>query len=242
VQAVVDPEQVRPGPDRHHDLLERAVARPLADAVDRHLDLSGAVADRLEGVGHRQAEVVVAVHADDDALGADVGDATVELGDPPPKSCGRAYPTVSGMFTVVAPASTAAATMSTRNSKSVRVASWGENSTSSVNDRASSTDRIGLLQDLVLGRLQHVLAVDVGGREERVDAVALGGRERLGGRLDVAGHGTGERGDDRRFAVVGLALGATWSLCGPRRVADDLGDGLHRVEVARGRPRRTRPR
>jgi hypothetical protein len=45
------------------------------------------------------------------------------------------------MLTVVAPASTAAATMSTRNAKSVRVASWGENSTSSVNERASSTAR-----------------------------------------------------------------------------------------------------
>jgi transposase-like protein len=40
-----------------------------------------------------------------------------------PKSCGNAYPTVSGMLTVVAPASTATSTTFSRKSCSVRVAS-----------------------------------------------------------------------------------------------------------------------
>ena len=37
-------EVVGAGAQRHHDLLQRGVAGPLADAVDRALDLAGAVA------------------------------------------------------------------------------------------------------------------------------------------------------------------------------------------------------
>ena len=51
---------------RHHDLLERRVAGPLADAVDGALDLTRAALDRRQRVGDRQAEVVVAVRAEDD--------------------------------------------------------------------------------------------------------------------------------------------------------------------------------
>jgi hypothetical protein len=46
---------------RHHDLLERAVAGPLADAVDRALHLTRAGLHRGQAVGHRHAEVVVAM-------------------------------------------------------------------------------------------------------------------------------------------------------------------------------------
>ena len=46
---------------RHHQLLERRVARPLADAVDGHLHLPGARAHRRQRVRDRQPEVVVAV-------------------------------------------------------------------------------------------------------------------------------------------------------------------------------------
>ena len=52
---------------RHHELLERGVPRALADAVDRALDLPRARLDGGDGVGHRQAEVVVAVDGDDGA-------------------------------------------------------------------------------------------------------------------------------------------------------------------------------
>ncbi len=48
----------------HDDLFERGVAGPLAEAVDRHLDLAGAGLDRGERVGRRQAQVVVAMDAD----------------------------------------------------------------------------------------------------------------------------------------------------------------------------------
>src|SRR5207249_2962339 len=54
----------RPGPDAHHDLFERGVARPLAEAVDRDLDLARAGLDGRERVRGRETEVVVAVNAD----------------------------------------------------------------------------------------------------------------------------------------------------------------------------------
>mmetsp|Transcript_13773 Transcript_13773/g.51560 ORF Transcript_13773/g.51560 Transcript_13773/m.51560 type:complete len:236 (-) Transcript_13773:332-1039(-) len=57
-----------------------------------------------------------------------------------PNSWGRQIPTVSGMFKVVAPASTTAVRIRHRNSGSLRPASSGENSTSShPNDRAYTT-------------------------------------------------------------------------------------------------------
>src|SRR5450759_3870108 len=54
-------------------------------------------------------------------------------------SSGVAYPTVSGRFTVVAPASTTASTTATRKFRSLRVASSAENSTSFTWRRARRT-------------------------------------------------------------------------------------------------------
>ena len=48
--------------EQHHDLLERGVAGALADPVDRALHLAAAGPHAGERVGHRHAEVVVAVH------------------------------------------------------------------------------------------------------------------------------------------------------------------------------------
>ena len=55
---------------RHDDLFERGVAGPLADAVDRHLDLARAALDAGQAVGDRQAQVVVAVGGEDHLVGA----------------------------------------------------------------------------------------------------------------------------------------------------------------------------
>ena len=55
---------------RHHDLLERRVAGPLADAVDGAFDLPGARLDARDGVGHREAEVVVAMDREDRLVAA----------------------------------------------------------------------------------------------------------------------------------------------------------------------------
>ena len=57
----------RPRAQRHDDLFQRGVAGPLAEPVDGHLDLSRAGLDGGQRVGRGQAEVVVAVDADDGA-------------------------------------------------------------------------------------------------------------------------------------------------------------------------------
>ena len=49
---------------RHHDLLERGVAGALADAVDGAFDLPDAGAHAGERVGHRHAEIVVAMRGE----------------------------------------------------------------------------------------------------------------------------------------------------------------------------------
>ena len=58
------------GVQQHHDLLERRVARALADAVDRALDLARAGLQAGEGVGDGEAEVVVAVDRQHDVAQA----------------------------------------------------------------------------------------------------------------------------------------------------------------------------
>ena len=70
VDVRVQPVDLRPGVQRHHHLFQRGVAGPLADAVDRHLDLPRAVLDRGQRVGRRQPQVVVAVRRDDHVLRA----------------------------------------------------------------------------------------------------------------------------------------------------------------------------
>ena len=64
VDARVAVVKILPGAQRHDDFFERTVAGPFADAVDRAFDLSGAVFDAGQAVGHGQSQIVVAVDAD----------------------------------------------------------------------------------------------------------------------------------------------------------------------------------
>ncbi len=68
-----------PGLQGHDDLFEGGVSGPLADAVDRAFDLPGAGLDGGQTVGDGQAQVVVAVGADDGS--ADVRDSLAERPD-----------------------------------------------------------------------------------------------------------------------------------------------------------------
>ena len=84
VQAEVVPARLH----GHHDLFERAIAGALAQAVDGALDLAGA-ADLHAGqrIGHRHAQVVVAMHRPDrlvavgHALAQRLDEVAVELGN-----------------------------------------------------------------------------------------------------------------------------------------------------------------
>ncbi len=60
--------------EARRDLLERRVARPLADAVHGRRDVLGAVERACDGVRRRKAEVVVAVHLDGDAVARQLHD------------------------------------------------------------------------------------------------------------------------------------------------------------------------
>ena len=69
----------------HHDLFERRVAGPLAEAVDRAFDLPAPGLDRGQAVGDGQAQVVVAVRADDGLV--DVRHVLLQVRDDAPKYC-----------------------------------------------------------------------------------------------------------------------------------------------------------
>ena len=56
---VFDPVQLL---QRHHHLFQRRVAGPLAQAVDRGVDVGRAAPSGGEGVGGRQTQIVVGVH------------------------------------------------------------------------------------------------------------------------------------------------------------------------------------
>ena len=72
---------------RHHDFFERRVARPLAQAIDRALDLPGTLRDGGQAVGHGQAQVVVTVSTQDRLL--DVGYVLLEVPEDRSELLGR---------------------------------------------------------------------------------------------------------------------------------------------------------
>ena len=73
IDAEVQPEIVAPGLDGHHDLFQAAIAGPLAQTVDRALDLARAAdLDAGERIGDSHAQIVVAVDRPDGLVG--IGD------------------------------------------------------------------------------------------------------------------------------------------------------------------------
>jgi hypothetical protein len=63
IDGAIQTKVVAPGFDGHHHLFQRAIASPLTQTIDGALDLSRpANFDPGQGVGHRHAQIVVAVH------------------------------------------------------------------------------------------------------------------------------------------------------------------------------------
>src|SRR5436305_15251924 len=58
-------EEITPRFEGHGYFLEGGIAGALADAIDGAFNLTGAGADCGEGVGDRQPQVIMAMHADD---------------------------------------------------------------------------------------------------------------------------------------------------------------------------------
>ena len=198
---------------RHHQLFERSIAGPLTDAIDGAFQLAGTIFDRLKKVGHRQAEVVMAVHRNHGLI--DIGNTAIDAGDQLTelRGCGIAHCVgnvdrggtgfdggLDHLMHVVG--ITAAGVLA------------GE--LNIVDERAGIGDHLaGDGEHLSAGFAQLVLEVDVAGGDEGVDAAVGGGGHSLGAGFDVAPGSAGQAADHR-------AIGG----------ADAGGDALHGVEIA----------
>ena len=58
----IDMEQILPGPNRHYDFFQRRITRALSETINGALDLARALGDSGERIGHRQSEIVMAMH------------------------------------------------------------------------------------------------------------------------------------------------------------------------------------
>jgi hypothetical protein len=196
---------------QHHDLLERGVAGPLAEAVDRALDLATALAEAGERVGHREPEVVMAVHR-----GVDVGQPGHESIELAPHGGVLVRHRVADRVGHV-------------DRRRALVECDLQHLGGELELRAGGVHRreldvvavllgvrdggAGLALHVLAGGLKLVLDVDVAGRDEGVDPGPLGVLDRVPGRVDVLEAGASEAADD-----------------GPVDLAGDCLDGL---EVAR---------
>ena len=181
-----------PDVEHHHDLLERAVAGPLADPVDGALDLAGARPHGGEGVGDGQAEVVVAVDADHRLRAGDCATSRATMrgelvrravadrvGDVDRAGAGRPRPPRDRAQVLDVRAGRRPRPRTRRRPRSG--ARGGPPAT------ASSRTWAGVFAACV--------QVDVAGGDEGVDAGAVGALERRGRARDVGVAGAREAGD-----------------------------------------------
>src|SRR5439155_8861086 len=190
----VNPGRVRveivAGLHDHHDFLERAVARTLADAVDGALDLPGAGLHRRQRIGHRKSQVVMAVHADNSAVAQRFDDAADQ----------RAILARSRIADRVGNVYRAGARGDHRFRYPFQIIRIGARAIfrrelDVIYITARQLDRgHGVIEHLFLRLLELVLQVDVAGRDERMDARAPGMLERSRGSFHVERAGTGQSG------------------------------------------------
>ena len=200
------------GLQRHGDLFQTCVARPLADAVDGALHLGGAGPDALQRVGNGHTQIVVAVDGDVHILDAvhilpQVADQIVHLlgggvahgvGD---IQCGGA----GGNGPLIAPG------------QELPIGAGG------VLGRELNIVAVVLgighhfadaLEDLLAAHLQLIFHVDVAGGQEHMDAGVLCALHRVPGNVDIA-------------------LGTAGKAC-HHRLFHRSGDGLHAFMIHGG--------
>ena len=191
---------VAAGPQQHHDLLQRAVAGALADAVDGALDLPGAREDARVGVGDGQPEVVVAV--DRRSHRGEAGHQLVEAAEVLGVLLGRRVADGVGDVDHRRPL------LDRDRADLGRELDLGPGR---VHGRELDVLAVGLGErhrrarlalDVLARRLELVLDVDVGGRDEGVDPRALGILDRAPGGVDVGLVGAGEAADDRALDLA----------------------------------------
>ena len=193
------PEVLAARPDDHGDLLERAVARPLADPVHRDLDLACSVLDTGERVRHREPEVVVAVGGDDDVIGHGVPNDAHELTELARRGVPDRVGDVDGGGAALdrePEAREQEVELGPRGVLGAELHVVGV----ALRERDVLADRV---QHLLVRHLQHGAHLDVARGDERVDAPALGALQRLRRTFDVTRGGPRERGDHRAMDGIG---------------------------------------
>ena len=189
------------GAQQHHDLLQRRVARALAEAVDRALDLARAGLQAGEGVGHRQAQIVVAVDREHDV--AQIGHQLVQAAQE--RRVLVRHRVADGVGDVDRRRALVDRRLQDLGGE-VDVGAGGVHRAELdvLDQRAGVRDGgAGLAQHVLARGLQLVLDVDVRRGDERVHARALGVAHRLGGALDVGGVGACQARDDRALHLPG---------------------------------------
>ena len=180
---------------QHHDLLERRVARALADAVDRALDLPRPRERARVGVGDRQAEVVVAVRRDDDVLQA--RDQAVQAGEVGHVLVGCRVADRVGDVDRRRPLLDRGGTDLGRVLE-LRARGVHRRELDVLDERAGVRDgRARLRQHVLAGRAELVHDVDVRRRDERVDPRSLGVAYGSGSSLHIGRLSPRESSDDR---------------------------------------------
>ena len=194
------PDGVGARVQEHHELLERRVARALADPVDRALHLAGAGLHARERVGDREPEVVVAVHRQHDAA-----QRRHELVQAPEEARVLVRHRVAHGVRDVDRRRALVDRGGHHLGGELDVGARGvhRRELDVVGERLGVRHRRPRLAEHVLARrLQLVLDVDVGRRDERVDARSLRVAHRVRRPLDVGGVRTSEAGDDRSVDVA----------------------------------------
>ena len=179
----------------HHDLFERAVAGPLADAVDRAFDLPGADGQRGEAIGDGQPQVVVTMRAEDGLVG--VGHPRADVLEELARFRGGSVPDRVGKIDRPAAAgnrrfddAAQEVAIAPRRILRRKLHIVGE----PPRERDAGDDR---LEARVASDPELAREVQIRGREENVQPSPLPGLQSPGSLLDVQRAAPRQRGDDR---------------------------------------------
>ena len=193
-------EVIAPRLQRHHDFLERRVAGPLAEAVDRALDLPGPSFDRGQAVGDAQPQIVVTVGTQHGL--ADVGHVFPQiLEDVPILRGDRVADRVGNIDRRRAGVDRLLDDLAEKVELGPRRVFGREFDVRAVVD--GPLDHLdGLPDDLVLGHLEFELAMDGARRQKDVDPRPIGILERLPGAVDVLFQAASQAADHRAIAEL----------------------------------------
>ena len=179
------------------NLFKSRVAGPFADAVDGALHLARAGVDGGQRVGHRQAEIVVAVRGEHDALRIDGRNALAHFAEH------LAVFLRGGVAHGVGHVDGGGAGFDGDAHHLDQKIAIGAGRVFGrkldvVGQRARQAHRFAAeLERLGAADLQLVFQMQIARRQEDVDAGAVGKLQRAGGHLDVFGLGAGQRRDAR---------------------------------------------